>query len=870
MNDYQSGSGGKGIRVAAAAANIARGAAYGGVYGAAAEAAKSFLPELIKLGVILLFVVVLFPLFAFVSLPNILFGFNSSTDQEIIEFTDSAQELTQIYDRATSRTPSILERLVNTILPGFRLPDGSAQYDSYSVTENLGNLNQYWLVAIGSTKYKQDLTAMDEAAVDDLIYGKGEWKYLIPLGLVAWYFAGMLLNSIRLGIQSVFGADSDQIKSIWVVNPFVNFAAVFTPTGLATIAVGALMFCLITKKGYHWFSGYKYTRDKRGFDILPNGTHGTSAFMGKEEQEKVLLTGPIQDLDGTILGKQKDDPDDDDKYAEYVTLKPGCGLTEHIMIYGATGSGKTRGFVKPFILQAMRRRESMVLVDVKGEIYEGMSQILRDDGYEVKMFNLLDKEHSDAWNCLSVIEQDKNLVQSIAEVIIKNTSNANERQDFWEKAELNLLMALMHYVATQTIPGTNQLLPIQQRSLGEIYRILSNESFADLEQRFEALPKGHPALPPYGIFKLANRQIWGNIAIGLGNRLSVFQNPLVDKITSYNEIDLTLPGQKPCAYFCCISAQDSSLEFLSSLFFSQLFSSLMEYGRRNGDHGRLPVRVNVCLEEFCNIGKLMDFKRVLEVCRGSNIFCQLVVQSIPQLKDRYPKTEWEELIGCTDVQICLGCNDVDTAKYISQKCGVTTIRVENNQMPIAPLFSPVYSTTRPYSQTKSNTQRPLMYLDEVLHMNNRECLVLLRGQNVLKLYKITPEEFPAFCRLKDVRVSSHTPRWRITEESERRHAPQPAQKPAPAADATPPQPPQAPPSPSATPSPPEVGIEREARREKRRPASEPQYSYGLLDSSLCGLEGDAEEDAGELAETAPYGALELMETMPEDIGGPPL
>lgn len=166
-----------------------------------------------------------------------------------------------------------------------------------------------------------------------------------------------------------------------------------------------------------------------------------------------------------------------------------------------------------------------------------------------------------------------------------------------------------------------------------------------------------------------------------------------------------------------------------------------------------------------------------------------------------------------------------------------------------------------------------MYLDEVLHMNNRECLVLLRGQNVLKLYKITPEEFPAFCRLKDVRVSSHTPRWRITEESERRHAPQPAQKPAPAADAPPPQAPSSPPvapSPQVASSPLETGHEREVRREKRRPASEPQYFYGLMDSSLCGLEGDAEEDAGELAETAPYGALELMETMPEDIGGPPL
>ena len=140
--------------------------------------------------------------------------------------------------------------------------------------------------------------------------------------------------------------------------------------------------------GYFWFSGYKYTRDKRGFDIVPDGTHGTSGFMDKKDREKILLTGPISQLEGTVLGKLKDDPDDDDKYAEYVTLKPDCGLTEHIMAYGATGSGKTRGLVKPFILQAMHRKESMVLVDVKGEIYEGMSQILRDEGYEVRMFKL--------------------------------------------------------------------------------------------------------------------------------------------------------------------------------------------------------------------------------------------------------------------------------------------------------------------------------------------------------------------------------------------------------------------------------------------------------------------------------------------------
>lgn len=434
---------------------------------------------------------------------------------------------------------------------------------------------------------------------------------------------------------------------------FVDYSQAYPQLGIPACLLscddtGALQLSIMRQASYIWFSGYKYIHDKRGFDILPDGTHGTSGFMSRKEQARIVLTGSIKELDRTLLGKQKDAPDDDDKYAEYVTLRPGSGLTEHTMIYGATGSGKTRGFVKPFILQTARRKESMVLVDPKGEIYESMSAFLKEEGYEVRMFNLLDMENSDAWNCLSEIEHDKDLVQSIAEVIIKNTSNANERQDFWEKAELNLLMALMHYVASRTVPGTKELLPIQQRSLGAIYRMLSNESFADLERRFEALPKGHPALPPYGIFKLANRQIWGNIAIGLGNRLSVFQNPLVDKITSYNEIDLTLPGKKPCAYFCCISAQDSSLEFLSSLFFSQLFTRLMDYGRRHGDHGRLPVTVNVCLEEFCNIGKLVDFKRVLNVCRGSAIFCQIIVQSIPQLQDRYPKTEWEELIGWKD------------------------------------------------------------------------------------------------------------------------------------------------------------------------------------------------------------------------------
>ena len=154
---------------------------------------------------------------------------------------------------------------------------------------------------------------------------KGKWKLYLPLGLSGWCFYGMLINSIRLGTRATFNQTGEAVDSIWVVNPFRNLLAVFSPTGLAVTLVGALLVCLIAKKGYIWFSGYKYIHDKRGFDILPDGTHGTSGFMSRKEQARIVLTGSIKELDRTLLGKQKDAPDDDDKYAEYVTLRPGSG-----------------------------------------------------------------------------------------------------------------------------------------------------------------------------------------------------------------------------------------------------------------------------------------------------------------------------------------------------------------------------------------------------------------------------------------------------------------------------------------------------------------------------------------------------------------
>jgi type IV secretion system protein VirD4 len=289
--------------------------------------------------------------------------------------------------------------------------------------------------------------------------------------------------------------------------------------------------------------------------------------------------------------------------------------------------------------------------------------------------------------------------------------------------------------------------------------MLSRETFNDLEDRFARLPKNHPAQGTYGIFKLAPRNIWGNIATGLGTRLTVFQNELVDMITSYDEIDLTLPGQSPCAYFCVIPDQENPYEFLSSLFFSALFSRLTDYARRFGERGRLPVAVNVCLDEFCNVGDF-GFKRLISTVRSRNINCQVLVQGVSQLENRYLRNEWQEIVSNCDIQIYLGGNDNMTAKYISEKCGKVTISVKNNQMPLMPLFSPVYGGTKPYSQTSSNTQRDLMQPDEVLRLPNERCLVMLRGQKPLLLRKLTPEDLPGYSGIAPVRITDYVPAWR--------------------------------------------------------------------------------------------------------------
>ena len=582
---------------------------------------------------------------------------------------------------------------------------------------------------------------------------KDKLPKLILLGTVILYFYGMVVRLIGVGALNFRNASNEE----WfTLNPFKNIGAIFTPYGIMITLFIVLMYCLFTKKGYQLLSGYKTVRDKeRGIEILPEGTHGTSGWMNKNELSEVLEKGDLDSLDETLFGKLDT--------GEYVALKDMRGMNKNVIIYGSPGTGKSRGFVMPFALQAVKRNESLIMVDPKAEFYEMYSEFFREQGYTVKAYNLLDLCASDGWNCVAETANDLNLVQNVAEIIIDNTSSESDRDDFWAKAEKNLLMALLHYVGSLKQPGTDKLLPIEERSLGTIYKMLSTTSVQELDAKFRNLPPDHPALPPYGIFRQAHKQIWGNIIIGLGNRLNVFQNKLVDDITRHHEIDLTLPGKEKCAYFCIISDQDSSLEFLSSMFFSLLFVKLFDFARSQ-ENRRLPVCVNVLMDEFCNIS-LLESKKIFSVARSRNINIQAAIQSVAQIANRYPKNEWQEIIGDCDYQLFLGCNDMMTAEHISDQCGEITVRINNSMVPMTPLFSPVLHTTKPYTHNKTSTGRPLMMPDEVRRLPKDEAILLIRGSKPLKLNKITPEEHPSFEKLKPCKAIDHKPLWQKQQKS---------------------------------------------------------------------------------------------------------
>ncbi len=531
---------------------------------------------------------------------------------------------------------------------------------------------------------------------------------------------------------------------------FTCLASVFRPPYgvygvLICIGLLAILLLMVMRMGYSDTGEYD---SDRNFIYSAKGTYGTSGWMSRKEMAGVLdLVPDLRKHKGVVLGMLDN---------KAVCIPENPHINGNLAVYGSSGSMKTRSFCVNRILQAAVRGESLIISDPKSELYEKSSEYLRDQGYCVKVFNLVNPENSDSWNCLSEVEGQELMAQLFVDVIIKNTINNGKGDHFWDSCEMNLLKALVLYV--------DQSYAEQNRNIGEVYRLLTLSGESDLDSLFENLPPTHPAKAPYSLYKQASDTVRSGVIIGLGSRLQVFQSELIKKITTRDEIDLELPGQERCAYFLVTSDQDSTFDFLASLFLSFCFIKLVRYADKNCEGGKLPVSVHVLGEELTACGTIPDLSRRLSVIRSRNISMSCVFQNLAGLQNRYPLNLWQEILGNCDAQLFLGCTDELTAEFISSRTGLASVSVSSKSKQLGTWRISNY--TPEYRETSGVGKRPVLTPDEVLRLPIKQALVIIRGQKVLKVDKMDYSKHPEASKLRSCKASAHIPEWRRLEQEQ--------------------------------------------------------------------------------------------------------
>lgn len=514
---------------------------------------------------------------------------------------------------------------------------------------------------------------------------------------------------------------------------------------LICIGLLAILLLMVMRMGYSDTGEYDTDRN---FIYSSKGTYGTSGWMSRKEMAGVLdLVPDLRKHKGVVLGMLDN---------KAVCIPENPHINGNLAVYGSSGSMKTRSFCMNRILQAAVRGESLIISDPKSELYEKSSEYLRDQGYCVKVFNLVNPENSDSWNCLSEVEGQELMAQLFVDVIIKNTINNGKGDHFWDSCEMNLLKALVLYV--------DQSYAEQNRNIGEVYRLLTLSGESDLDSLFENLPPTHPAKAPYSLYKQASDTVRSGVIIGLGSRLQVFQSELIKKITTRDEIDLELPGQERCAYFLVTSDQDSTFDFLASLFLSFCFIKLVRYADKNCEGGKLPVPVHVLGEELTACGTIPDLSRRLSVIRSRNISMSCVFQNLAGLQNRYPLNLWQEILGNCDAQLFLGCTDELTAEFISSRTGLASVSVSSKSKQLGTWRISNY--TPEYRETSGVGKRPVLTPDEVLRLPIKQALVIIRGQKVLKVDKMDYSKHPEASKLRSCKASAHIPEWRRLEQEQ--------------------------------------------------------------------------------------------------------
>lgn len=437
---------------------------------------------------------------------------------------------------------------------------------------------------------------------------------------------------------------------------------------------------------------------------------------------------------------------------------PEYDRNKNILVIGGSGSGKTRFFVKPNLMQL---HSSYVVTDPKGTLIVETGSMFEKAGYSIKALNTINFKKSMHYNPLAYIRSEKDILK-LVNVIIVNTKGEGDKsgEDFWVKAEKLFYQAVIGYLYYEA--------PMEERNIPTLIDLLElsqvkedDEDFqSPLDIMFAELEEKNPtsfAVKQYKKFKLAAGKTAKSILISCAARLAPFDIEEVRELMSYDELDLDEVGDRKTAFFVIMSDTDTTFSFIIAMMFYQMFNLLCdkaddEYG------GRLPYHVRCMLDEFANIGKIPNFEKLISTIRSREISASIILQSQSQIQSIY-KDDAETIVDCCDSLLFLGGKSTKTNKSISEMIGKTTIDNTN--------ISESKGQTGSWSINAQILGRDLIDPSEVGKLKRSQCLVLITGEKPFKSKKYDIKSHSRYNQLGDSNNPDDTRNFDITKRAER-------------------------------------------------------------------------------------------------------
>ena len=381
--------------------------------------------------------------------------------------------------------------------------------------------------------------------------------------------------------------------------------------------------------------------------------------------------------------------------------------------------GKTRFYCKPNIMQC---NCSYVVLDPKGEILKDTGNLLKLNGYEIKVLDLINMQKSHCYNPFVYLKNDNDIQRLVTNLFKSTTPKGSQSQDpFWDTAASMLLLAIIFYLKYEAPEDEqNFSMVLEMLRAGEVHE--DDDSYLSpldiLFNRLEYQNPNHIAVKYYKDYHSGSAKTLKSIQITLSARLEKFNLESLSNMVFTDELELSKLGERKTALFALIPDNDTSFNFLVSILYTQLFQQLF-YIADNKYNGRLPVHVHFVMDEFANVSLPDDFDKILSVMRSREISVSIILQNLAQLKALFEK-QWESIIGNCDEFLYLGGNEQSTHKYVSELLGKETIDTNS--------YGKSSGRNGNYSTNYQITGRELMTPDEVRLLDNRYAILFIRGE----------------------------------------------------------------------------------------------------------------------------------------------